>query len=328
MQKVGLRNALICAALCSLLDTITGCPSHPPPPCSPALACASIDHLTSGGNCPNIQDDAGFFKGGNIHPSRPINVTYQVVGTATNPPPPSPPTTYTVRNAIQPGTMNEVILGCEMTEPVPGSGKYVQYKYIPVAACFVDDTACASEIPIAPSSAPSVCLTQTQCTGPNCIDYSFNSVPGSSIEAAAKAAAAKAVNDVLTNSNLNNVSLTSLLTVNAFCSNGGHLVTTGNTFQEIGSSCDGVLSARVSPALEVHVRIPSSLAGTYTRIIGSSAAFDFPDQYQAVSLEWLDGNGNSLGFESVAHVLVSPGLIKICGSQHYCIWVHTGPNQK
>lgn len=327
MRKEGLQNALVCAAMSFVVVMMTTC-YHPPaiPPCYPALACATVIPYSSGGNCPNILDDKSFFEGGNNHPTKAINVTYEVVGTATNPPPPSPPVAYTMQSGIQPGTANQVVLGCEMTEPAPGTGKYVEDKYIAIAACFTDGTGCASETSVPPSPAPSVCLTQTHCSGLDCIDYSFNSVPGSAAEAAAKAAAAKAVSDVLTGPNLNNVSLTSLLTANAFCSSGGKLVTSGNTFQQTGSSCDGVLGVRLSPALAVHIRIPSSLAGTYTRNVGTSAAFDFPDPYQAVSLEWLDGNGNSLGFEHVAHVVVSPGLVKVVGSQHYCIWIHTGPN--
>lgn len=318
-----LNQAALVAFVVSVACLMVACsPPAVPPICSPALACATIDYQSSGGSCPNIAEDKGWFKGKNAHPTKSIYVTYRVDGVALNPPPQSPASSFLMQN-ILPGAANEVTLGCEMVEPVVGSGKYVKYTYTPVAACFDGDPTCAGEAPVAPSNAPSVCLTQTTCNSPDCIDYSFNAT-GSPAEIAARIAAAKTVNDVLTKPNLNGVDLAGLLATNSFCPKGGSLFVQGSNFQQSGSTCDTVVPARASPPLGLHVHMPSTLGGTYSQVIGTRASFDFPDQFQAVQLEWLDQNGNSLGWEYISHIEVTPGLVKLVGSRHYCIWLHPG----
>ena len=322
-----LAAGLLFLALITLALALNGCGGPiATPPCSPALACATIDHLTSGGGCPNIQDK-GFFKGGNKHPTKTIIVTYEVDGIALSPPPPSPPPSF-VMYTVSPGVANEIELGCAMTENPVGSGKYDSYTYTPVAACFQGDPSCVGETDVSSSNAPASCCSQPQCQSPDCIDYSFNSVPGDPEEAAARAATAKAISDLLSPSGPTSVSLAALLGLNNTCPSNGPLVIGNNSFQETGSSCDVVLPARATPPLGVHVYVPSYLSGGLKIVPSTIATFDFPNRYQSVTLEWLDGNGTSLGFEYVAHIEVVPGLVKIVGSRHYCIWIHTGETLK
>ena len=91
------------AALClgvGLLIVIVGCHRAPTPPCSPALACATVERSFQAGGCAAIEDQP-FWKGGTSHKTVGIWVTYRIDAVALDPPPPSPPVAYTSRQ-IQP----------------------------------------------------------------------------------------------------------------------------------------------------------------------------------------------------------------------------------
>lgn len=319
-RAYGLYAAIPLTGLCMLvafLATIqTGCPSPVTPPCDPAIACASVN-LGSNPICEAYQARP-FFRAGNLHPSRGIWVTYRIDAVSLNPPPASPPSAFTSRQ-VQPGQQAD--LGCKYAQTSAGSDKYFLYTYTPVSACFLDDAKCTQPTEIAPAARD--CSKETMCTGPDCINYQFDSVPGSAEEAKARAEVDKAIQDTLSTPTLNSVSLAGLLGIKMLCPGRGSISIQGSDFLETGSSCSTFLQLRPAPSiLSLRLSLPTRLSGKFGRTLNQSAAFDFPDSLYSPTLEWFDANG-SLGNERVARIELSPGLVKIIGSRHYCIWVRT-----
>jgi hypothetical protein len=311
---------------------VTACNNPPPCDADRLFNCIAIEEPATPlcAPVPNAQSSANFqWVAHNRHSS--TTIVPRVAETVTHENQfgvPSPQTQNRWIPAISAG--NYFPLGCRFVQ-VLGDNTHDVWHYASVKGCAFGGQVCiqGQEKQIPPSPSAANCLTQTQCAGPDCINYSFN-LTGTPQEAQAENQTGKLSQQLLTHAGLYSFSLSGLLGLGNMCpSRDDMLISTGGAFSETGNECEAyILFKSSTPTFGLLLTLPSHLAVRFTQTHGAHqhAVLDFADPYQAPHLGWFQDNKN-LGDETVSKIDIqfesssARFPIKIVGSRHYCIWI-------
>lgn len=226
---------------------------------------------------------------------------------------------------IQHGATLTSDLGCQFTKNADGT--YNQWQFILENACFALDPTCKPVAVLKPRPTSAIC-SPTDCTGPYCIHYAFDSVPppGNPIERQAGRDAAGAALAIRAGNVPFPIPLAQLfgLVPASACPHAPILAVDQNwNFSGHGNTCKMELPLG-NPTLHLNgviFDVRSSISGYVNPKSSSERDLIFNNPTQSIQLSWIDDHNVLLGSEPVSKIMLTDKRATIVGGTTYCVQI-------